>query len=187
MNTTSKDRHLYKIEELLARISSADLAIAVVEILKSTKFDINERRRMMAELAKFAKPLPELTIYSDKAWTTKQYAHIKQNGWVDFVPALIEIAHSFGGDVDNIILNLDCFLKGTGIDHLTRMHTTPFKKGVIGALLMLGGYEFKSVRDVVKGFKRVLSPIKGTELLNLQNRVDMAMQRCHRLGLITGE
>lgn len=181
----SKDKltYLRDAEKVVRSLSSDQLYNEVINMLKSSNYDIKSRRKFLNHLRKIIKESESLELYPGKFITVSQMDRIRTHNWCDYLAAIVEIAADTGGPIKDIVARVDRFLVDVG-DEKAGSFTSYQSLGIISGILLLCGYDFSRSRGVVGHRVRILSKIPGTELMSLEQRTSMGIARAIAFGLM---
>ena len=177
-----KHQYLKKVGETVSNVPHLILVDVVVGFIQSARFGIDARRGLLEDLRRLQIKDAEYQVYPNKYLSEYQVRTIRKLGLVDYLPIVLEVGSDTLGTVRDIYDAVTPVVKGIGVD----LDTNPTKKmlGVFSAMLLLGGYTFKDSRTAENGSRKILKAVPGTEMMTLDDRTAMAMERCKVMGLI---
>ena len=183
---TANSGYIKGVTEVVNKVSSAFLRDTITTFLQTRICDLETRRQLMRMLRAGVPKEDNLQIFPGQFLTMHQYNVIKDSDWSHYIPQVVELGYHNKGaaSVSDIADKISEFLNDIGEIELQKTYQCKKGKGIISAILLLGGYCFISSKSANGSTKRVVTSVKGMELLSLEARIDMAINRCKHIGLI---
>ncbi len=181
--------HLRGVNRVISETPTWHIVRVMEQYLNSSTFSLKERRRVRNMIDNGPKLLdyegkPFAPTYHGTTISSFRLKQLRHEGWALYIPVMIEFAlENKRQTFNDLIPKLDTFMSSTGHPEMSGRLDSPKSKGVVTAALILGGVTYKSVRKLDGQVSRVFTPAPGTEMLELQDRIDLAMKRCKELGI----
>ena len=171
---------LKNIEDRIYSTPVLELRQGLVEILKSSSYPIEDRKRMLNHLTK--KEVVKVII-NNKEIPMPNLLFIKESRCAHYIPLIIEELENVNMEKTSIVFD---HIRETLIDidsSLEKKLSGNKGKSRITSMINLCMYEFRGTKR--KGDNiRVLRKIRGSELYSLSERTNAVMKKVESLGLL---
>jgi hypothetical protein len=184
MSDLRRVSHLKNIDSIMLGITDKDLREVVVTFLKSAKFDLGARRGLSVELKRKSLQLDKTyKVYKDHKITRSMHLKLTNEGWVEYISAIFEIAEDTNFDFDRTVELLNDFMISINDFRLQNKLNNTRTRGAIVAILNMGGLEVKNVM-INKNRIRIIRPISNDNYPTMNERASLAHITAERIGLV---
>jgi len=184
MSDLRRVSHLKNIDSIMLGITDKDLREVVVTFLKSAKFDLGARRGLSVELKRKSLQLNKsYKVYKDHKITRSMHLKLTNEGWVEYISAIFEIAEDTNFDFDRTVELLNDFMVSINDFRLQNKLNNTRTRGAVVAILNMGGLEVKNVM-INKNRVRIIRPISNNNYPTMEERASLANITAQRIGIV---
>ena len=184
MSDLRRVSHLKNIDSIMLGITDKDLREVVVTFLKSAKFDLGARRGLSVELKRKSLQLDKTyKVYKDHKITRSMHLKLTNEGWVEYISAIFEIAEDTNFDFDRTVELLNDFMISINDFRLQNKLNNTRTRGAIVAILNMGGLEVKNVM-ISRNRVRIIRPISNNNYPTMEERASLAHITAERIGIV---
>ncbi len=188
----NKNRYTDLAVENLSLISMDKIIREVHLFLTNPDVEYKTRKyfavRLLSDLENINSKTKKIQLYNENLYMNMYEYHQIKSYLVDYVPMLIEYASITKGTYEEIVAYFETALSELGDTTLIGyFNSATKKKGVMRAVISLGGFSFKNKWDTpTQGCIKICKSDPSFILLDLQNRIEMAKKQLERIGITNG-